>query len=75
VSVTIPREQARIAHGSITLYRASDAAADRTFDLAVDADGHQSVSMEALAPGHWLVQLRWTVGGRAYYTEQSMVLP
>jgi hypothetical protein len=73
VLVSIPREQARSAHGTVTLYRASDAAADRVFDLAPGADGRQRVSLRGLLAGHWVVQLRWNAGGRAYYVEQPVI--
>jgi FixH len=73
VLVSLPRDQARIAHGIVTLYRASDAAADRVLDLALDADGRQHVSLTGLAAGRWVVQLLWTAGGREYYFEEPVM--
>lgn len=73
VVVSLPREQAETARGTVTLYRASDASADRVLDLAPGADGRQQFSLSGLAPGHWLVQVRWSAGGREYYLEQPTV--
>jgi hypothetical protein len=75
LTVSIPREQVLAARGTVTLYRAADAAADRTIDLAPDPDGHQLVRLQTLAPGHWVVQLRWTAVGRDYYSERELTLP
>ena len=71
--VSLPLEHARIASGTITLYRASDATADRLFDIAPDGTGHQRLSLAGLPQGQWLVQLRWTAGGREYYVERPVV--
>jgi len=71
--VHLPAEQARAA-GSLTLYRASDPSSDRVFALALRGDGTQLVPLHGLRPGHWLAQLRWTANGRAYYTEQPLVV-
>lgn len=60
--------------GTVTLYRASDAAADRTFALHPDSKGEQDVNVSDVARGHWLVQLRWSVDGLDYYFEQPVVL-
>jgi hypothetical protein len=72
--VAVPRGQAGTARGTVTLYRASDDAADRVFDLAVDRDGRQGVSIRGIAPGHWVVQLRWDAAGREYYVERPVVV-
>jgi hypothetical protein len=73
VLVSLPSDQARRAHGTITLYRASDAAADRVFELVPGPDGRQHVSLGGLAAGHWLVQVRWSVGAQDYYLEQPVM--
>lgn len=71
IRVSVPSVQAT---GTITLYRASDSAADRTFTFAPDAHGVQELRLPQLAAGHWVVQLRWIAQGRSYYFEQPVVL-
>ena len=70
--VSLPLEQARVARGTVTLYRASDPGADRVLDLAPDAGGRQRISFDGLPAGQWIVQVRWSAGGREYYLEQAM---
>jgi hypothetical protein len=72
VRVSLPREQARDAAGTIRLYRASRAADDREIALAVGADGSQEVSLDGLASGRWTVQLQWTASGRDYYVQREV---
>jgi hypothetical protein len=71
--VSFPVEQAPGARGTITLYRASDATADRMFDVAPDGDGRQRLSLVGLPAGQWLVQLQWKARDREYYVEQPVV--
>jgi len=66
LAIAIPPGQAASARGKLTLYRASDASADRTIDLAVDAQGHQTVPL-ALGRGLWSARLDWTAVGRHFY--------
>ena len=68
----LSREQAAGAAGTLTLYRPSDASADRLFALALDASGAQQVSLEGLAHGRWILQARWSAAGREYYFEQPV---
>lgn len=75
LDVAIPAEAARAASGRIVLYRPSDARADRTIPLSLDAAGRQSVPIASLTRGRWLVRLEWTSDGRAYAHEQALVLP
>lgn len=72
VVVALPAAQAPSARGTVTLYRASDASADRVFDLKTDASGRQRVSLEALQAGVWSVRVRWNAGGRDFYLEQGV---
>jgi hypothetical protein len=58
----------------VTLYRASDVAADRTSELKVSVEGTQDISTDNLARGLWLVKLRWSAEGREYYFEQPVML-
>jgi hypothetical protein len=72
IAVVLPAEQAPVARGSVTLYRPSDASADRTFPLAVDRDGRQRIPLAGLAMGRWLVRVEWTAAGVAYYRELAL---
>jgi len=74
VAVSIPRAQVASARGTVTLYRASDASADRVFPLKADADGRQRVALDGLAAGVWMVRLRWNADGRDFYLEQRVFL-
>ena len=74
IHVAIPPSQATRVQGSVTLYRASDPAADRTIALNVDSVGAQDLNVGEIGRGAWLVQLRWSAGGRDYYIEEAVVL-
>lgn len=73
--VTLPREAARGAVGTLTLYRPSDGRADRVVPLALDAGGSQRVSLAGVAHGRWELQLEWEAGGVRYYHEQRVDVP
>ena len=75
IVLSLPRAHAGSASGTITWYRPSDSGADRVETLAVDADGRQQVSLAALARGRWLLQVRWSAEGRAYYFEEPVIVP
>lgn len=63
--------------GTVTLYRASNAGADRTFPIAAIASGPgavQDISLAALERGAWKAQITWTAQGRAYYAEREVTL-
>jgi hypothetical protein len=75
IVLSLPAAHAAGASGTITWYRPSDSGADRVDRLALDTDGRQQVSTAALALGRWLLQVRWSVGGRAYYFEEPVVVP
>ena len=74
VVVSLPASHAGDASGTITLYRASVAAADRVIDLKTDAAGRQRVSLAGLRAGMWSVRVRWTAQGREFYVEQPVVV-
>jgi len=74
VQISIPAAHAPAAKGSITLYRASDVAADRAFDLRPHVNGAQDIRVRDLARGLWVVKLRWSVDCREYYFEQPLTL-
>ncbi|MBP6715230.1 MAG: FixH family protein [Acidobacteria bacterium] len=73
VTVQWPAAAVTGASGTLTLYRPSDATADRHTTMAPDAQGTQSVSLAGLAPGRWMLQVKWSVGDRAFYAERAVV--
>jgi nitrogen fixation protein FixH len=73
VLLTLGAGQAESARGTVTLYRASDARADRVLPLALDAAGRQEIPLEGMPAGHWTLKLDWTAGGRSYYVEQAVL--
>lgn len=75
VRLTVPPRDLASLAGTVTFYRASDPAADRTLALSPEPTGVQNVDVSTLRAGHWVVKLEWTAAGRAYYFEQPVVLP
>jgi nitrogen fixation protein FixH len=73
-TIAFPPTQARDAQGTVTLYRPSDSRADRTLPLQLGIDGVQRVSLDRLASGRWVVQVRWSSAGRDYYVERGVYL-
>jgi hypothetical protein len=74
VTIVLPPGQ-HDARGVATLYRPSDASADRQVPLALDATGRQRLSFDGLAAGRWVVQVAWTSGGRTFYREIGVTAP
>ena len=62
------------AQGTVTLYRPSDAAADRAQPLALD-HGTQVVPLDDLPRGRWIVKVEWTAGEAPYYYEAPFQMP
>ena len=74
VVVTWPSRM-RVAEGTVTLYRPSDARADRRFAAAPDADGRQRIAADALERGSWIVRVEWTADGTSFFAERPLMLP
>ena len=74
IHVSLPPADASRLRGIVTLYRASDATADRTFALHPDSKGEQDVNVSGVARGLWMIQLRWSVDAVDYYFEQAVIL-
>lgn len=70
--VGLPADQTAVASGTVTLYRASDARADRHLPIALDAAGRQHVSLDGLLAGRWLLQVEWSARGRDYFVERAL---
>ncbi|BCS34421.1 hypothetical protein TBR22_A36480 [Luteitalea sp. TBR-22] len=75
VRLQLPREMASRVRGTATLYRASDARADRAEALVPGADGAQVMATAGLPSGHWRIKLQWSADGRDYYVERDIRLP
>ena len=73
--LSLPAAHAASATGTVTLYRPSDASADRVLPLAIDPDGHQPIALDGLVRGRWLLQVRWSAQGRHYYFEEPVIVP
>jgi nitrogen fixation protein FixH len=73
VVIALPDSQGH-AIGTVTLYRASDAAADQKFTLRLDAQAEQHLAVGGLPRGAWVVQVAWRSRGRPFYVEAPVVL-
>lgn len=73
VSITWP-EGARPSAGRIRFYRPSDSSADFAEPVRAGSDGRQTIALEGLAPGSWVVQCEWVAGGLEYYAEKHIVV-
>ena len=71
--VRLPESHAARAQGTVTLYRASDASADRQVPLQVDGAGRQAIALDGLQAGHWTVKVQWTADDRAFYLECEVI--
>lgn len=61
-------------NGTIELYRPSDSSLDRNMELLLDSDGVQNIESQNLAPGKWIVKVRWSAGSKNYYKQESIFL-
>ena len=74
IVLSLPRALAADARGTVTLYRPSDASADRVVQLKTDANGVQRVALDGVAAGAWTVRVRWTSQAREFSLEQRIVV-
>ncbi len=63
------------ATGTITLYRPSDSALDRQYEITLDSERRHMVDTTGMAAGLWRIQLAWVQNGDSYYHTESLVLP
>lgn len=61
--------------GSVQVYRPSDRKADRRFELNLNQDTIQVITLGGLQSGLWRVMLDWENEGFGYYIEDSFVVP
>ena len=74
VIVRWPADVVEHPTGTVTLYRPSDATADRSIAIAPTAEHTQAVSLAALTSGRWMVKVEWTSGGKNYYAEHEVTV-
>ena len=60
--------------GEIHLYRPSNSRLDRKMRLTLDAHGIQRINAAGLRPGLWKVRVQWTVEGREYFLDETVVV-
>ena len=75
VQLRLPATMVTGMRATATLYRPSDARADRTQALSPAADGTIVVPTAGLAPGRWQLRVQWSSGGRDYYLQRDLLLP
>ncbi len=63
------------ASGTITLYRPSDKHHDRVIGLKLSSEAKMNIPIQSnMARGLWTVQLDWEDRGKAFYTEEQIVI-
>lgn len=75
LQIAWPADTTAEARGSLTLYRASMASADRTIPVQPRAGTLERVPLSGLAPGRWNLQVQWTSAGHGHYVARSVVSP
>ncbi|WP_259016399.1 FixH family protein [Emticicia fluvialis] len=73
VSISFP-EELKGATGTVQFYRPSDAKKDYSLALSINENTVQSIPVNQLAKGLWVVKLEWQKAGRAYLKEEKIVL-
>ncbi len=74
VRLRLPSDMAPHVRGAATMYRPSNARADRTVPIVPAADGTFVIPTDGLDAGIWRLKLAWRVGERAYYAERALEL-
>ncbi len=74
-SITFPaREHYDSVQGTVTFFRISSARGDHVVPLELAGNGTQHISVSGLAPGQWILKLRWKENDREYFMEERMYL-
>jgi hypothetical protein len=61
--------------GSILIYRPSDERLDITIPVAPDTSMAQSIPLDRLKKGRYVVKMDWTAAGKGYYQELDLYIP
>jgi hypothetical protein len=73
VQVVFDRFQ-EMENGKLTLFRPSDSAKDKTFELVQTLAHIQTYSTIALMPGMYRAKLEWSMNGKEFYLEEIVYL-
>lgn len=60
--------------GTVTFYRPSDAALDRTVPLSLEATGEQRIDTSSFPRGLWRVKVSWSTEHQDFFQEEVLVL-
>jgi hypothetical protein len=74
-TITWPAAMAGAISGTVTLYRAGDARADRSQAVSPDANGRQQIVFDATMRGSWTLQVEWSADGERFYAERRLMVP
>ncbi|MCS6916148.1 MAG: FixH family protein [Chitinophagales bacterium] len=76
VTLRFPEEiQNSPVRGTLTFFRPDFAALDTTVSFAATASAAVAVPVNKLHPGNWKVKMNWQSNGKAFYQEQSLIVP
>lgn len=64
-----------VTTGKLVFYRPSNAALDRTIEIATDTTNTVFLTTEFLIKGPWNVSLKWEKEGKTYLEEQRIRIP
>jgi len=73
LSIRFPEAMHPIS-GQIVLFRPSDAALDRNFEIRVNDSREQTISTANLVKGMYKVKVDWTNGSEDFYTEETLFI-
>ena len=60
--------------GTIHLFRPSDHRLDRVVAIEANEQGQQSIAVDNLLRGHWIVKVSWDSDGTEYYLQRTLTL-
>jgi nitrogen fixation protein FixH len=64
-----------VKRGTLVFYRPSNAALDKTLEIAADTSGLAFINTDFLIKGPWNVSLKWEKNGKNYVEEQRILIP
>ena len=75
LNIHFPGEHAvRGIIGRIHLFRPSDFRLDREVEIATDSLGWQTIPVQGMQHGHWIMKVSWDAGGEEYYWQKELSL-
>lgn len=63
------------SEGSIYMFRPSNPSLDQRFELSLDGEGKQVITIDRIASGKWIAKISWSRLGTEYYYEQTVMIP